>query len=297
MNMEAYVFNIQPYSLHDGPGIRTNVFLKGCPLHCTWCCNPESQSAAPDLFYVEGKCITKEKCGYCRQMCRENAITFTAQGFPVIDRNLCSHCFSCADVCPSQSLKVQGKKMSVSDIMNEVEKDSMFYRYQGGGLTVSGGEPLMQGEFLVSLLREAKLGRINTAMETCGFGDYEILKNAAAYLDTLFFDIKSMSPQRHTEFTGQSNELIIHNFVRLCQDYPNLKKVVRTPVIPGFNNTEKDLEDILLFIKDKPGVSYELMPYHKYGEGKYKALGRPYPLGNKKLDMKWLEKFKKNHNL
>lgn len=297
MNIQAYVFNIQPYSLHDGPGIRTNVFLKGCPLHCSWCCNPESQSAAPDLFFVESKCITQDKCGYCSQVCQENAISFTACKLPFINRESCTHCFSCVGVCPSQSLQIQGRKMTVSEVMDEVEKDSMFYRYKGGGLTISGGEPLMQGEFLIALLKEAKLRRINTAMETCGFGNYEILKGAAAFLDTLFFDIKSTDTKKHKAFTGQSCETIINNFNHLCEDFPSLKKVVRTPVIPSFNDTEKELEDILAFIKDKPGVSYELMPYHKYGEGKYKALGRTYPLGDSRLDKEWLEQFKAKHNL
>ena len=283
MAKDTYVFNIQHYSLHDGPGIRTIVFLKGCPMRCRWCCNPESQKYEQEISYVENKCIGLKECGFCKGAAPENGIKFTEDN-AVIDMEKCSGCLKCAEVCPSKAIKVEGKKYSVKELIDIVEKDSVFYGHGDGGLTVSGGEPLTHREFLVDLLKEAKKRRISTAIETCGYADYEALYEAAKYLDTVLFDIKSMDSFKHKEYTGKSNEKILSNFERLCIDYPNINKKVRTPVIPGFNDSVEDILKILDFIKVKPNVSYEPLPYHSFGRGKYKALGREYPMGDVRLD-------------
>ena len=278
----AYVFNIQPYSLHDGPGIRTIVFLKGCPMRCRWCCNPESQQVEPELSYVANECIGKTECAYCACVCPANAITFARdQGqCAQIDFTKCTQCHRCATVCPAQAITVKGKRYTISEVLEIVEKESVFYRHGEGGLTVSGGEPLSHPEFLTALLKGARERHITTAIETCGNAPYTALQQAAPYLNTILFDIKSMDTVQHKKYTGFGNEQILYNFKRLCKDFPKLPKLVRTPVIPGFNDTPEDIQRILAFLQDKPHVSYQALPYHTFGKGKYAALGRPYPMGN-----------------
>ena len=277
MSVKGIVYNIQRYSLHDGPGIRTIVFLKGCPLRCRWCCNPESQNPEPELSYVQAKCIGKEACGFCEKACGTGAISFDPEGRAVLHREHCIHCLQCAASCPAKAIRVEGYRRSVPEVMNTVEQDAVFYRHIGG-LTVSGGEPLMQGNFLLELLQEAKVRKIHTAMETCGFSDYAVLKQAAALLDTILYDIKSLNDVQHQKYTGQSNAVILKNFERLCDDFPTLPKQVRTPVIPGFNDSVEDIGEICKYLKGKPGVSFEPLPYHRYGAGKYAMLGRQYSI-------------------
>lgn len=289
MNDNAYVFNIQHYSLHDGPGIRTTVFLKGCPLRCRWCSNPESQNLRPEIFYNSTKCIGYKECSGCVNNCKNDAIGFDGSNKVVINREKCNDCLTCSDSCPTKAITTQGTLKTIKQILDIVEKDSVFYTHSEGGITVSGGEPLMQGEFTVNLLKQAKKRRINTAIETCGYADYEILKRCAENLDIILFDIKNLNDEKHKEFTGVSNKLILENFNKLCVDFPNLKKQVRTPVIPTFNDNEDDIKEILKFLKTKPNVNYELLPYHKFGEGKYRSLGRKYLMGDLKLDEKIFE--------
>lgn len=279
---KAYVFNIQPYSLHDGPGIRTIVFLKGCPMACRWCCNPESQKGTPELSYVQSECIGKQECAYCTRVCPAETVSFQGEEphRAVIDFTKCTQCHRCAAVCPAQALTVKGKEYTVTEVLDIVEKEAVFYRHGEGGLTVSGGEPLSHPEFLTALLQGANERRITTAIETCGNAPYENLKRAAVYLDTILFDIKSMNTAKHKEYTGWGNERILENFTRLCKDFPDLPKLVRTPVIPGFNDTPEDIEAIRQFLRGKPHVSYQALPYHTFGKGKYAALGRTYPMGD-----------------
>lgn len=280
----SYVFNIQKYSLHDGPGIRTIVFLKGCPLRCRWCCNPESQSYNREISYIESKCIGGSECGMCKAVCKSNAINLKQKA--AINTALCTNCLRCADICPSKAIKIEGKKYTTDEIINIVENDSVFYARGKGGLTISGGEPLTHKDFVIGLLNEAKKRKINTAIETCGYADYDNLFEIAKYLDYILFDIKSMDEKKHIEYTGQSNDKILYNFERLCYDYPYLPKKVRTPIIPGFNDNEKDIKAILKFIENKPNVSYEPLKYHSFGKGKYKALGREYAMGDVALSDK-----------
>lgn len=285
------MFNIQHYSLHDGAGIRTIVFLKGCPLRCRWCCNPESQSYRREISYVENRCIGVKECGLCREAAPSGAVSFPC-GRAQIDMEKCGSVLELGEVCPAKAIKCEGRLYGVKELIDIVERDSVFYAHGGGGLTVSGGEPLSHGEFLTELLKEAKKRRINTAIETCGYAEYENLFEAAKYLDEIMFDIKSMDSQKHREYTGKSNEVVISNLERLCEDFPTLKKRVRTPVIPGFNDSVEEILKIAEFLKGKPSVSYELLPYHNMGRGKYKALGRAYPMGDVKLDTKKFDMIK-----
>ncbi len=287
---QTYVFNIQRYSLHDGPGIRTIVFLKGCPMRCRWCCNPESQLDTPEISYVENQCIGVSACGFCQQVCPVNAISFEDKA--KIDRMKCINCLKCAEVCPSKAIKTEGTKYTVNELLDLVERDSVFYGHGDGGLTVSGGEPLMQGDFLIALLKGAKKRRIHTAIETCGSGEYAVLSEAAKYLDAILFDIKSLDDAKHREYTGHGNEKIIENFSNLCREYPLLEKRVRTPIIPGFNDTEAEIRRIKSFLADKPNVTHELLKYHTFGMGKYKALGREYPMEEVKLSDSKFEELK-----
>lgn len=293
MEKETFIFNIQHYSLHDGPGIRTIVFVKGCPMRCEWCCNPESQKYHPEISYVESKCIGCKECGFCKAVCPNQAITFLAEEKAAVNWELCTECLKCANICPAKALKVEGKKYSVSEVLDIVEKDAVFYGHGNGGLTVSGGEPLTHKEFLVKLLRQAKKRRIHTAIETCGNADYSVLYEAAKYLDMLLYDIKSMDDEKHVRYTGCSNKRILENFSRICDDFPNLPKKVRTPVIPGFNDRVEDIRNILNFIKNKPNVFYEPLPYHSFGKGKYKTLGKEYKLGDIRLASGIMEEIQK----
>ncbi len=277
------VFNIQHYSVHDGPGIRTIVFLKGCPLTCRWCSNPESQQLIAEVAYNSNKCIGVEECYRCGAVCPTQAIQKTTGGKIAIDRQSCSSCYACVDACPSKALHLFGAPMGLAEILKIVEQDSAFYSRSGGGLTISGGEPLIQAEFVGELLREAKRRRINTAMETCGYGEWSKLDSVAPFLDTILFDIKTIDPVKHEEFTGVSNELILENLLKLRQAFPKLDIWVRTPLVPGFNDTEEEVGAILDFIRQIPDVHYELLPYHRMGQSKYQFLDRDYPMGDVKL--------------
>ncbi len=278
------VFNIQRYSVHDGPGIRTIVFLKGCPLNCRWCSNPESQSGQPELAFNANKCIGEADCGLCGQACRQGAVKTAGDGKIELDRTRCDACFSCVDACPAKALHIFGQPMTVDEILKAAEADGVFYGRSGGGITLSGGEPLAQGAFTVALLKEAKRRRINTAMETCGLGDWAVLAEAAKYLNTIIFDIKTLDAQKHQEYTGVANEAILANFGRLCEEFPALPKLVRTPVVPGFNDSEEDIAAIAAFLAGKTNVDYELLAYHRLGQPKYRYLDRDYPLDDLKLD-------------
>ncbi|HWQ79586.1 MAG TPA: glycyl-radical enzyme activating protein [Anaerovoracaceae bacterium] len=281
MSAQGIIYNIQHYSLHDGPGIRTVVFFKGCPLRCRWCCNPESQNQHPEISYVRAKCIGRKACGFCANACEYGAVSFDETGYAAIDGDRCANCLRCATDCPSRAIRAEGRIVGTDEILDAVEKDSVFYRDSGGGLTVSGGEPLFQGDFLIELLSETKRRKIHTAMETCGFADYSVLNKAAAYLDVILYDIKSMNDEKHKQYTGCGNRIILDNFEKLCRDFPLLPKVARSPVIPGFNDTVRDIEEILAFLEGKPAVSFEALPYHRFGAGKYAALGRQYQVTEK----------------
>lgn len=279
------VFNIQKYSVHDGPGIRTVVFLKGCPLRCDWCSNPESQAKRIQLAYNRGRCLGLSECVRCVEMCLSGAISRGEDDRIVIDRALCVECTrDCTSVCPSNALITYGGRRTVADVLRTVEQDSPFYARSGGGMTLSGGEPLLQADFALALLREARKRRIGAAVETCGHVDWNVLDEACALSRTLLFDLKHMDPARHEAGTGVSNALIIENFLRVMEHHPRLHVMVRTPVIPGFNDAEGDIAAILAFLAPYPRVEYHLLPYHRLGTQKYHFLGREAPMGEARLD-------------
>lgn len=278
------VFNIQKYSVHDGPGIRTVVFLNGCPLRCQWCSNPESQHKTPQLAYNRSKCLTFDQCIRCLEVCSAGAILKDAENRAMINRETCTNCLLCADVCPTQALKVYGETKSVDDVVTAVEQDGAFYSRSGGGMTLSGGEPMHQPEFAIAILKEARRRRINTAMETCGFCDTEDLLTAGEYLDNLLFDIKVINPEVHKTVTGVSNQRILNNLKAVRNAWPQLPILVRTPVIPGVNDSPEAIRAILDFITGFDNTSYEMLPYHRMGAPKYTYLGRSYPMGEVKLD-------------
>lgn len=290
------VFSIQKYSVHDGPGIRTLVFLKGCPLRCKWCSNPESQLSAPELAYNRNKCLGLDNCTRCVKACPAGAVSEASDGKASIDRLVCTSCLSCADACPAQALIVYGEENTVDYVLKRVEEDELFYARSGGGLSLSGGEPFMQPKYATAMLREARRRHMNTAVETCGAAKYEDFKEALQYVNTLMYDVKSMDAEKHKEYTGQSNERILENLKQIRQDYPHLSIRVRTPIIPGFNDTEGDVKAILDFLKELPGdkVEFEILEYHRMGQPKYENTGREYPLpADLKLDPATFDQLKK----
>lgn len=278
------VFNIQKYSVHDGPGIRTIVFLKGCALSCRWCSNPESQRREPELAFNAGRCLGVSKCGHCIVACPYGSITLGDDDRLNINRSHCAAChMPCAAACPAQGLLVYGKERTVDDVLNVVEQDMAFYARSGGGLTLSGGEPLLQGEFALALLREARARRIKTAVETCGMVSPETIRAAAEYLNYVLFDIKHMDSAAHEAQTGLPNTRILENFRILAEGFPDLPILARTPVIPGFNDNEETVAAIANFLKPFERVEYEMLPYHRLGTQKYQFLDRPVPMGEVKL--------------
>jgi pyruvate formate lyase activating enzyme len=284
------VFNIQKYSVHDGPGIRTVVFLKGCPLHCLWCSNPESMHAKPQLAYNRDKCLTFDSCMRCLETCSAGALKMDEDNRVRVDRNLCNNCLECTAACPSLALYAYGKRMKVEEVISTVEEDGIFYSRSGGGMTLSGGEPLHQADFAIAILEEARRRRINTAMETSGYCNGDKLEVACRFLNTLLFDIKTMDPQKHKALTGVSNEIILENLKKVRTSFPELPVLVRTPVIPEVNDSEEDLRRILEFIRGMPNLRFEMLPYHRLGMPKYGYLGRNFPMDGKKLSEKSFDK-------
>lgn len=267
------IFNIQKCSIHDGTGIRTLVFFKGCPLHCKWCANPESQSYKKEIMELPRNCI---HCGICQKVCPASAITIVDGEFK-IDRSLCRKCFRCTDVCYAESKKIVGKEMEAEKILKEIYKDRFFYQDCGGGVTFSGGEPLTHPKLLAAVARKCKACGVNTAIESCGVGDYEEFQEALPYIDSMFMDIKHMDSSRHKQLTGQGNENILDNIRKIAAF--GIPITIRTPVVPGYNDSIENITDTARFIAPIAGIrEYELLPYHELGKSKYDSLGKKYEL-------------------
>lgn len=286
-NLMGTVFDIQRFSLHDGPGIRTIVFLKGCPLSCVWCSNPESQKTGPVLMYKKEDCL---HCGRCITACKRGAISPDFKGY--INRDMCSGCGECANACPAGALVVKGKNMSVQQVVRELKKDATTYRRSGGGITLSGGEPLVQHEFASHLLMACKAQGWHTAMETTGIGSEEAIEHVIPYVDTVLLDVKHMDGEQHKKFTGAGNDLVLKNAPRICQIS---NTVIRVPVVPGFNFSPEAIKAIAEFAKTLTGIrTIHLLPYHTFGENKYELLGKDYLLKDiKPLKPEDLEECKK----
>ena len=278
---QTNVFNIQKYSVHDGPGIRTIVFLQGCPLHCPWCANPEGQSFTSVLSHNQNLC---RQCGRCVDVCPQKAIRLETDGIH-IDRSLCSLCGKCVPVCRMDCYKIFGESRPVEEILEEVRKDENFYFRSGGGLTVSGGEPLSHPEFLLALLKGAreKLG-IPTAIETTCCASEEVLRSAAEYIDYFMCDIKLVDSERSREVLGVPSEPILRNIRILADEYPEKPLLLRLPVIPGYNDDAENIAAIGTFIQSlSREISIELLPYHEFGKAKYANLGMAYEPGERQV--------------
>ena len=264
------VFDIQRFSVHDGPGIRTTVFLKGCPLSCHWCHNPESQSGYPELSYNESGCI---HCGACISVCPYSCHSRDSNGCHVFSRAGCDSCMLCSQSCPAQALEVIGKTTSVYEVMNEIQKDLHFYRSSDGGVSLSGGEPLMQPDFISSILSSCKKLDIHTALETCGHISWKTIENVIRYVDLFLFDIKESDRERLKKFTGGDIDLIYENLCRL--DNCGVEIVLRCPVIPGINDRKEHFEYIGTLADKLRNVSrIDIEPYNPLGQSKYIRLGR-----------------------
>ena len=268
------IFNVQRCSNHDGYGLRTTVFMKGCPLSCKWCANPESQSFRKEIMEAKNRCVG---CMVCRDECPAGAIRLDGEGYPRIDRTACQKCFHCTEICYAGSKYIVGREPSVDDLFREIEKDRVFFTKSGGGVTFSGGEPLAQPELLHDIAKRCHEGGIHVMLESCGHANYEMFAPALPYIDAMYFDVKHIDPEIHRQLTGADNRLILENLHKIAAF--GVPIIVRTPVIPGYNDSDENIMGIAEMIRSIGRVeSYELLAYHKLGESKYHALGRTYPV-------------------
>ena len=267
------VVDITRMTVHNGPGIRTLILFKGCPLRCTWCSTPESQRESPEIGFYPDRCI---RCDECLAVCPRNAITVREKTVAV-DRELCDNCGRCTSVCYAEALKLFGKEYTVEKLVSEILSDEVVYRHSGGGVTLSGGEPFFRPEFLLTLLKELKQSGISCGIDTCGFTDRQHIEAVLPYVDFFLWDIKHMDRDKHTEYTGVSNELILDNLRFVSEE--NIPLYLRLPLIPGYNDSEDNLLDLCNFAKTLSSLEeIHLLPLHHLGRIRYAALGREYPI-------------------
>ena len=260
------VFNVQRYSLHDGPGIRTTVFLKGCPARCLWCHNPESQAFGPEIVKVETRCAD---CGTCEAVC--------PHGAPPPGSGVCTACGECVEACPAGARELAGRETTVEEVMAEVRCDRIFFQESGGGVTFSGGEPLAQVRFLRALLEAARAHDVHTAVDTCGFGTRDELLGLVPLVDLFLFDVKLVDDTRHRELTGLSTRPILDNLRALTRVHPAVW--IRVPIVPGHTDGEADITAVAELAGELTGVQHvSLLPFHGTGAAKARRLGRPSPL-------------------
>jgi pyruvate formate lyase activating enzyme len=269
------VFNIDRMTVHNGPGLRTVVYLKGCPLRCLWCSTPESQKPHPEIAIYPDRCT---HCGYCAPVCPLHAIKLTKETIS-INRAQCDNCGKCAEVCYPEALKLLGQVMTVEELLEEVKKDIVFYKQSGGGVTVSGGEPLLAPEFLKRFLSACREEGISAGIDTCGHVPWENIEQVLPYVDFFLWDIKHMDPVKHREFTGVTNELILSNARALSK--VGIPLYIRVPVIPGYTDSDRNIKAICKFALELPSVvRVDLLFMHHLGKARYDSLNRVYPIAD-----------------
>ena len=287
-DQDGIIFNIQRYSIHDGPGIRTTIFEKGCPLRCKWCANPESINSFFEFFLRTDNC---NQCEKCIEICPTQAISLTADSIE-IERSKCNFCLKCEDICPNNVIDCMGKIVSVNEVVAEAIQDEMFYNNSGGGITISGGEPLFQPKFTLNLLKEFKARSIHTAIDTTGYGAWEDFDKILNYADLILYDIKHLDADLHFNFTGVKNNLILQNLENAINK--GTKIWIRVPVIPNFNDSTQYMTELASFLTKKPIEKVSLLPYHEWGKHKYTFLRREYPLKDARfIDDDVIQEFKK----
>lgn len=270
----GYIFDIKRYAIHDGPGIRTTVFFKGCPLRCVWCHNPEGIALFPELMVSQSRCDAN--CDSCVSKCPLNVL-IKSNGHISVDRMKCNLCGCCAEACAYEALEFAGKEVTVSELMEEVEKDRIFFDESSGGVTISGGEPFEQLSFLLEFLAELKAKGFRVSLDTSGYALFEGLMKASYFVDRFLYDLKILDSAKHEEYTGVPNDLILDNLLKLSEE--KIPFDIRIPLIAGINDDKRNIREtieFLLSLKTKPRVS--LLAYHSGGCEKYKRLGRDMPV-------------------
>ncbi len=273
------IFDIKKFAVHDGPGIRTTVFCKGCSLRCIWCHNPESFVSVSELSVSPDKCIG---CGACVEVCPAGAMSIDESGVCKCRRDLCTRCAECVAGCFSGALETIGREVTVEDVMIEVRKDAPFYKTSGGGVTVSGGEPLGQGEFTTALLRQCQTEGFHTALDTSGHAPWKTLSAAAAHADLVLYDLKHIDSAVHDKYTGSFNDLILENLRRLGGFGVDIE--IRMPIVPGLNDSQHDIDAVGQFVSSLDNVvAVRLLAYHRLAASKYERVGRENPAGDIEL--------------
>lgn len=276
------VLDVQRYTVHDGPGTRTQVFLKGCPLRCLWCSNPESWSTEEEVGVFSKRCIGVDKCGLCLEVCPvagQDVFTIENHLVLAIDRKVCTGCLACVEACPADALNLWGRRTTVSEQMEEVCKDRAFFEETGGGITISGGEPFVQPEFTRELLKESKRLGLHTCVESALPVNWDKIESVLPFTDFFITDIKHMDPEQHLLYTGVSNERILDNIRRIAGTGKPM--VIRVPVVPGLNDSDENMRQTCRFIVETCGGKIrqlQLLGYHELGKVKYASLGLIYPL-------------------
>ncbi|HAL48109.1 MAG: glycyl-radical enzyme activating protein [SAR202 cluster bacterium] len=264
------VFDIKRYAVHDGPGIRTTVFLKGCSLRCVWCHNPEAIAHGPEVFFYPDRCIA---CGSCVEACPTGAQTLADDGHRTFDRSTCDLSLQCVDVCNSNALMLAGKQLTVDEVMDEVREDATFYRVSGGGVTLSGGEPLLQNEFATALLNACNAEGFHTSLDSCGQVPWSFYERALPYVDLVLYDLKHIHADSHKEFTGASNRRIIQNLRKLNERGTPVE--IRMLIVPTVNDSEEQVGQAAEFLAGMDNITaVRLLAYHSMAVSKYTSLGK-----------------------